>query len=105
MTPVEVVENWIAEFPFKLVAVQSIVTIDTTTATAVITIRNGANDLDDTHAIAVASKGAFVRTLMADATGDDYYNAEDPLDVASDGGAAAGEATILLEIIPFLHEA
>lgn len=104
-TAEDLVTNWIAEFPFKLVAIQSLVTIDTTTATAVITIRNGATDLDDTHSIAVASKGAFVRTLMADATGDDYFNAEDALDVASDGGAAAGEATILLEIIPFLHEA
>lgn len=100
----DLVTNWIAEFPFKLVAIQSLVTIDTTVGAAVISVRNGAATLDDTHSIAVATKGAFVRTVMDDATGDDRFNAEDPLDLVSDGGATAGEATLLLEIIPFLHE-
>lgn len=100
----DLVTDWLVEWPFKLVAVISVVTIDTTVGAAVITIRNGATALDDTHSISVGTKGLYERTLMDDATGDDRFDAGALLDVASDGGATAGEAAIFLEVKPYLLE-
>jgi len=41
---------------------------------------------------------------MDDATGDDIFDAEDTISILSDGGAAAGEATIQIVIAPFRYE-
>lgn len=100
----DLVTDWIPEFPFKLMAVRSIVTVATTVATTIITIRKGATALDDTHSIPVSAKGVFARSVMDDATGDDRFDAESVIDIASDGGATVGSALIQFEIVPFLHE-
>lgn len=99
-TAVDIVTDWPVNFPFKLVATHTFVTVLTAGA-GILTISKGAQALDDTHTVADASAiGAHVRTDMTDATGDDLFLAGDTLSVASDGTPTAGEIVIMLEIKP-----
>lgn len=99
----DLVTNFVAEFPFKLVAVNVTVLV-ATSGVGTLTVRNGATALDDTVVVGDSlAVGAQVRGVMDDATGDDIFDAGDQLDVASDGTPTAGEIMVTLEVIPFLH--
>ena len=93
--------NMTVEFPFKLVAVKTIIRV-ALTGQSVLTVENGTTDLDDTHSITSGGAvGVVDRTAMDDASGNDLFEAGDTISVDSDGGASAGEAAVILEIIPF----
>lgn len=97
----DIVTDLAIQFPFKLVAVNTIVAT-ALTGQSVLTVDKGATSLDDTHAITSGGAvGVHDRSAMDDATGDDIFLAGDTLSVASDGGATAGEVAVILEIKPF----
>lgn len=97
----DLVSDWSAEFPYKLVAVHAVVTA-AYTGTDTITLRNGVNALDDTVAL-TGGAGTVIRTTIDDALGRDRYLAQDTLDIATNGLSTSGSALIGIEIVPFLH--
>lgn len=101
---VDFVTDWAVPYPFKLMAVECIVTVLTAGALT-LTIDNGTTGLDDTVTVADASAvGTVVSTDMDDATGDDIFNMGDTLTVKGDGTPTAGEIMVNLIVAPFLNE-
>jgi hypothetical protein len=101
-TASDLVNDWVVQYPFKLVAVHAIVIV-AYTGTDVLTVRRNNLALDDTVSV-TGAVGVVVRTVMDDANGRDIFNAGDLLDIATDGASTSGTAAIMIEVIPFLHE-
>jgi|GEM_PF-398604 len=94
------VTDWTAQYPFKLVAIHTFVTVLTAGALT-LSVHKGATALDDTVTIADGSAvGVTGRTAMDDATGDDLFLAGDTLSLVGDGTPTAGQALIAIEIKP-----
>jgi len=89
----------------KLIDITTVVTVLTAGA-GVLTLRNGANSLNDTHTVADASPiGAVATTAINDASSYDIFEHNDPLDIASDGVPTAGEVQVILRYMPLPHVA
>lgn len=101
----DIVINFTLPFPYKLVALRSIVTVATAGGSTVLTVDKNSTSLDHTQTVAASKPiGFFTRTAMDDATGDDIFIVGDTLSIASGGAASGGEMLIQLEIYPYLLE-
>lgn len=101
----EFVTDLVADFPFKIVSLNSIVTTIMGAGAETISLDKNATTLDDTMAIAAtAPVGAVDKAVMDDATDDDQVLAGDTISMAGDGNTASGAATFWLEVRPFVMQ-
>jgi len=95
----DIVTNYTFGRPVKVTGVIGIVTTATTGA-ATVTLKNGADSLDDTLTIPDGSVvGAVVEQAVSDANGYDYFEANDQLDITGDGTPTAGAVDIMVRFI------
>ena len=90
----------VTNFTFKKrVKLLSITTVERSAATgnSVLTVKNGANSLDDTHTVTATGVGTVLRTAISDANGYDIFAHDDQMDIACDGTASAGTADVIIE--------
>lgn len=92
----DLVTNWLFKSRVKLLSITS---IERTAATAnsVLTVKNGANSLDDTHTVTATGVGTYLRTEIVDANAYDLFYHDDAMDIACDGTASAGTADVIVE--------
>lgn len=95
----DIVTNWTFKQRVKLLSVSSIEGIGTS-GNSVLTLKNGANSLDDTHTVTAAAVGTFLRTAIADANEYDIFEHDDAFDIACGGQATAGYANVIIEYMP-----
>lgn len=92
--------DMVTNFLFKKrVKLLSITSIERTAATAnsVLTVKNAANSLDDTHTVTATGVGTYLRTEIVDANAYDLFYHDDAMDIACDGTASAGTADVIIE--------
>lgn len=101
----ELVTSRTFPWPFKLVALQARVATLIGTGDEVFTVDKNTTALDDTITVPGASAiGVIVTQTISDATGDDFFDANDVMDVATAGGSDAGAVDLYAWVRPYLHE-
>jgi len=82
----------------KIIAIMSL-EMTAATGDSVITVKNGTDSIDDTHTVTATGLGTYLETAVSDANGYDYFDADDTMDIASDGTATAGTVSIGIRFI------
>lgn len=85
----------------KLLNLMSVETEPLTVADNVLTMKNGANSLDDTLTIAQATSalGTVTTQAIVDANDYDVFEMDDQFDLVTDGGSTEGEFFCILEFM------
>lgn len=99
----DLVTAWVPPYPFKLVKMQSVVTVLTAGA-GVINFEHGTTDLTETIAVAGSSAvGAFDSAAVTTAN-EGFYYMGDTLSVESNGNPSAGQCLVQMVIVPLTNE-